>query len=108
MRIPRAFEDAPPLFAEVEGGFEEVVSAAAAMVAAGGPGWEILPCEMTKQDKSEWCWSSVTQAVERTHGMNDSQCTIARDVIGDTLCGATCGKIACNTPQPLSSVLQIR
>lgn len=101
MRIPRAFEGAPLLFEKVE-------DAVLAMVSADGPGWEILPCEMTKQEKSEWCWTSVTQAVELTHGVHDLQCSIARDVIGNTLCGPTCGKSACNTPQPLSSVLQIR
>jgi hypothetical protein len=101
MRIPRAFVDALPLFEELEFAVHE-------MIVADGHGWEILPCEMTKQEKGEWCWSSVTQAVERTHGVHDSQCAIARDVIGNTLCGPTCGKSPCNTPQPLSSVLNIR
>jgi Peptidase_C39 like family len=101
MRIPRAFADAQPLF-------EIALKAGLEMVPVTGPGWEILDCDMTKQEKTEWCWSSVTQTVERRHGRNESQCEIARDVIGSTFCGSTCSTVTCNQPQPLSAVLQIR
>lgn len=98
MRVPIVFEEeSVPLFHAPEEMLE--------MAPVAGAGWTLVPCNLSKQDRTEFCWAAVTQAIERNHGIQETQCVIARSILGG-LCGADCA--GCNQPEPLADVLQIR
>jgi hypothetical protein len=99
MRIPKAFRD----WAIAIDHGQEVV--ALGMVVPGAD-WSLVPCDLSKQERDEFCWAAVTQAIERTHGTEVSQCSIAQSVIGANLCGPDCA--GCDSSEPLSDILEIR
>jgi len=101
MRIPRAFAAAAPLVEEQD------AAVLAELEPVAGPGWQLLPCNLTKQEKTEWCWVAVAQAVDRAHKVEETQCNLARALI-PTTCGTECSTDECNSPQPLANLLKVR
>jgi hypothetical protein len=99
MRVPEAFAAAEPL------------SPMLGIIAFDvlGAGWTIIErCTVTKQEKSEWCWASVTQAVDRFYrGGQRSQCDFARGLLGTGSCGSNCTSKTCNSAQPLEHALDL-
>jgi hypothetical protein len=90
MQIPQSFQDS--------------VTAIADEIAAG-PGWVLIStCRMTKQEHDNWCWASVCQAVDRSHGREFTQCDIAHSVL-PTACSGQCDDDDCDQPVVLSDAL---
>lgn len=91
---------------EIPHSFKESATPIAGGEIAAGPGWVLVEsCRMTPQEKTEWCWSSVCQAVERTHNREFTQCVIAGDVLGTGVCNGQCDDEDCNRSVLLSRAL---
>jgi hypothetical protein len=64
-----------------------------------------MPFQIQTQEQDQWCWVAVSVSVDRYFSATSTftQCSLARQVLGQDCCAAP---IPCNTPTYLQDALQ--